>query len=193
MIVHPIAVRLMHWTNAVATLMMIFSGWQIHNAYPILPFDFPSWMTLGGWLGGALLWHFAAMWVLAANGVFYLAYGVITGRFRRKLFPLSPRSLVADLRAAMRGRLAHADLSVYNAVQKFSYVGVSALLVLVVLSGIALWKPVQFGTLSAVFGGFQGSRLVHFIAMAGIAAFVLIHVAMSFLLPRSLLAMVRGR
>ena len=191
--IHPACVRLIHWINAGATLVMILSGWQIHNAYPILPFAIPAWMTLGGWLGGALLWHFAAMWVLAANGVIYLAYGLVSGRFRRKLLPLSMAALASDLRAAFRGRLSHADLSRYNAVQRFSYVGVLVLLALTILSGIAIWKPVQFDTLSTLFGGFQGSRLVHFFAMVGIVAFLLMHVAMSLLAPRSLLAMVRGR
>lgn len=190
--IHPIVIRLTHWLNAGATIVMILSGWQIHNAYPILPFAIPTGMTLGGWLGGALLWHLAAMWVLAVNGSIYLIYAVLSGRFKRKLLPLSGRALVADLRAALRGRLAHSDLSKYNAVQKFSYVGVIVLLVLVILSGVAIWKPVQFGMLSTLFGGFQGSRLVHFVAMAGIVAFVLVHVAMSLLVPRSLLAMIRG-
>jgi thiosulfate reductase cytochrome b subunit len=191
--IHSLAVRLMHWTNAGATLVMILSGWQIHNAYPILPFAIPEWMTLGGWLGGALLWHFAAMWVFAANGLIYLAYGLMSGRFRRKLLPLSKVALADDLRAAFHGQLAHADLSMYNAVQKFAYAGVLALLALIILSGIAIWKPVQFGTLSTLFGGFQGSRLVHFFAMVGIVVFLLVHVSMSLLVPRSLLAMVRGR
>ena len=100
--------------------------------------------------------------------------------------------LLADLRAAARGQLSHSELSAYNAVQKFSYVGVIALLVLVTLSGVAIWKPVQFGTLSGLFGGFQSSRLVHFIAMSGIVGFLIVHVAMSLLVPRTLLAMVRG-
>jgi len=191
--IHPLAIRLTHWVNALATIVMILSGWQIHNAYPILPFAIPSWLTLGGWLGGALLWHFAAMWVLAANGLCYLSYGVLSGRFRRKLYPLSMRALASDLRSALRGQLAHADLSQYNAVQKFSYISVIALFALVVLSGIALWKPVQFGTLAALLGDFQGARRVHFFAMAGIVAFLLVHVAMSLLVPRSLLAMIRGR
>jgi len=171
---------------------MILSGWQIHNAYPILPFAIPTWLTLGGWLGGALLWHFAAMWVLMTNGAIYVVYGIASGRFRHKLWPLSLSTLLADLRAAARGRLSHSELSSYNAVQKFSYVGVIALLVLVSLSGVAIWKPVQFATLSTLFGGFQGSRLVHFIAMSGIVGFLIVHVAMSLLVPRTLLAMVRG-
>jgi thiosulfate reductase cytochrome b subunit len=183
----------MHWLNAAATLVMVMSGLQIHNAFPILPFAVPSWLTLGGWLGGALLWHFAAMWLLAANGALYLLYGVISGRFRRKLLPLSPRELAGDLGAAFRGRLVHADLSRYNAVQKFSYVFVIVMLMLAVISGIALWKPVQFSGLSSLSGGFQASRVIHFVAMSGIVGFMLVHVAMSLLVPRSLLAMIRGR
>ena len=192
-VIHPRAVRVMHWTNAAATIVMIMSGLQIHNADPILPFAFPAWMTLGGWLGGALLWHFAAMWVLAINGLAYLAYGFLSGRFRRKLLPLSLSALFADLREALQGRLAHADLSAYNAVQKFAYVFVIVMLMLVVASGIALWKPVQFHALAHLLGDFDNARIVHFVAMAGILGFLLLHVVMSLLVPRSLLAMIRGR
>ena len=190
--IHPLAIRIMHWLNAVATVVMIMSGLQIYNASPILPFSFPGWLTLGDWLGGALLWHFAAMWLLVANGIAYCIYGLVSGRWLRKFRPLSPRELIVDVRNAVRGKLAHADLSQYNAVQKFSYVGVLFLLVLVVASGIAIWKPVQFLALSGFFGGFQGSRVVHFIAMSGIALFLVVHVVMSLLVPRSLVAMLRG-
>jgi thiosulfate reductase cytochrome b subunit len=192
-VIHPRAVRVMHWTNAAATIVMIMSGLQIHNADPILPFAIPAWMTLGGWLGGALLWHFAAMWLLAVNGLAYLAYGFLSGRFRRKLLPLSPSALFADLREALRGRLAHTDLSNYNAVQKFSYVFVILMLMLVVASGIALWKPVQLHALVHLLGDFDNARIVHFAAMTGILGFLLLHVVMSLLVPRSLLAMIRGR
>ena len=86
--IHPRWVRLTHWVNAVAMIVMIGSGWEIYNASPLFPFTFPKSITLGGWLAGALLWHFAAMWVLVINGLVYLALGFATGRFRRKLRPL---------------------------------------------------------------------------------------------------------
>jgi thiosulfate reductase cytochrome b subunit len=192
-VIHPWPLRAMHWINALAVIVMMASGGQIYNASPIFVFRFPTWSTLGGWLGGALLWHFAAMWILAANGICYVVYGFATGRFQRKLLPLSPRQLLTDTCNALRGRLAHHDLSTYNAVQKFSYACVIVLLALVTISGVAVWKPVQFDALSQLFGGFQGSRIVHFIAMSGIALFLVVHVAMSALVPRSLLAMLRGR
>jgi thiosulfate reductase cytochrome b subunit len=189
-VIHPLAVRVTHWLNAFAVLIMIGSGWQIYNASPIFPFRFP--IGLGGWLGGALLWHFAAMWLLMANGIIYLAYGFASGRFRRKLWPIRPREVIADALAAFRGKLAHQDLSVYNSVQRLLYAGVIALLILIVLSGLAVWKPVQLAFLSNLMGGFQGARLVHFFAMSGIAAFIAIHVAMALLVPKSLKAMVVG-
>ena len=192
-LIHPRIVRVTHWLNAAATLVLILSGLQIHNADPILPFAIPSWLTLGGWLGGALLWHFAAMWVLVCNGLVYILYGLASGRLRRILLPLSPRALIGDLSAALKGRLGHDDLSQYNAVQKFSYAFVLALLGLVVASGLALWKPVQFSALTNFLGGFDIARVVHFCAMAGILGFLLVHVAMALLVPRSLLAMLRGR
>lgn len=191
--IHPFIVRATHWINAVAVVIMILSGWQIYNAAPIFPFSFPAWMTLGGWLGGALQWHFAAMWLLMANGLAYLAYGVLSGRIRTRFFPISPVEVLRDLREALKGKLAHDDLAHYNGVQKFFYVGVIAALIAVVLSGLAIWKPVQLWWLTALFGGFQGARLVHFLAMAAIVGFLLVHVVMALLVPKTIRAMVFGR
>jgi thiosulfate reductase cytochrome b subunit len=191
--IHPPIVRITHWLNAAAVVVMIGSGWEIYNASPIFPFIFPAAVTIGGWLGGALLWHFAAMWLLMANGLVYLVHGVVSGRFRRKLVPARPRDLLRDIAAALRGRLVHDDPADYNAVQRFLYAAVILALVLVALSGLAIWKPVQLQALTALFGGFEGARLVHFLAMAGIVGFIVVHVAMALLVPRSLRAMLRGR
>src|SRR5258706_11678022 len=109
--VHPLVVRITHWINVLAVLIMVTSGWQIYNASPLFPFSFPDAVTLGGWLAGALQWHFAAMWLLALNGLIYVVYGVVSGHFRRKLLPISPRGLLRDVRDALRGRLAHDDAS----------------------------------------------------------------------------------
>lgn len=193
MTLHPLIVRLTHWTNAAATTVMVMSGWEIHNAHPIAPFPFPSTITLGGGLIGALQWHFAAMWVLAANGLVYLTYGLASGRFRRKLTPISPRDAIRDALAALRGRLGHDDLSVYNGVQRLLYAGVILLGIVIVLSGLAIWKPVQFGWLTALMGDFDNARVIHFAAMGGIVLFAAVHVPMALLVPRSLLAMIRGR
>lgn len=191
--VHPLIVRATHWINAIAVVIMILSGWQIYNASPLFPFAFPAWMTLGGWLGGAIQWHFAAMWLLMANGVLYLAYGVASGRIRTRFFPIRPREVLQDLAEALKGKLAHDDIAHYNGVQKLFYVGVIAALILVVLSGLAMWKPVQLSWLVALFGGFQGARLVHFLAMAVIVGFLLVHVVMAILVPKTIRAMVFGR
>src|SRR5262245_27619797 len=191
--IHPAWLRITHWINAIAVLLMIGSGWEIYNASPLFPFDFPKSITLGGWLAGALLWHFAAMWLFVANGLVYVTLGILTGRFRRKLLPIRPGEVVADARAALRGRLSHDDLSVYNAVQKLLYLGVILAGVVVVLSGLAIWKPVQLQELTALFGGYDFARYVHFAAMAAIVGFLLIHVIMAFVVPRSLRAMIIGR
>jgi thiosulfate reductase cytochrome b subunit len=192
-VIHPIWVRLTHWVNAIAMLMMIGSGWQIYDASPLFPFEFPPEIALGGWLAGGLLWHFAAMWLLVVNGLVYVGLGLMTGRFRRKLLPLRPAQVIADARAALSGQLSHADLSVYNAVQKLLYLGVILCGIVIVLSGISIWKPVQFRELSVLFGGFDAARYVHFFAMAAIVGFVVIHVVMAFLVPKSLRAMIIGR
>jgi thiosulfate reductase cytochrome b subunit len=192
-VVHPLYVRITHWVNAVTVVVMIMSGWQIYNAAPLYPFTFPSGITLGGWLAGALLWHFAAMWLFVVNGLVYLALGLATGRLRRRLLPLRPGEFVRDLGAALTGRLNHADGTAYNAVQKTLYLGVLLAGVAIVASGLALWKPVQFQELAAVLGGYEGARHVHFFAMAAIVLFLVVHVVMALLVPRSLRAMIRGR
>lgn len=191
-LVHPAWVRAMHWLNALAVVVLMTSGWRIYNATGFLGFAIPNGLTLGGWLGGALQWHFAAMWLLAANGLLYLAGNLGSGRLWRKFFPLSPRALLADLRAACTGRLAHADLQHYNTVQKLAYLFVMVDSVLLVASGLVLWKSVQFPLLRELLGGYEGARRVHFFAMAALAAFVLVHLLMVALVPRTLRAMVRG-
>ena len=192
-VIQPAWVRALHWTNAFAMVLMIMSGWQIYNASPLFGFTFPRSVTLGGWLAGALLWHFAAMWLLAVNGLIYIALGILTGRFRRRLLPIRPGQVTADMSAALRGRLSYDDLSVYNAVQKLLYLGVIVAGVVIVLSGLAMWKPVQLQELAAVFGGYEAARYVHFFAMAAIVGFLVVHVLLAVIVPKSLRAMVRGR
>ncbi|VVE33061.1 thioredoxin reductase [Pandoraea aquatica] len=191
--VQPWWLRVTHWLNVLAVIAMVMSGWRIYNASPIFGFRFPNEITLGGWLGGAIQWHFAAMWLLAANGLIYLLANLASGRFSRRFFPLTPLGVVRDLFAALRGRLAHDDPRHYNQVQRAAYLFAVLDLVLLVASGLAIWKPVQLGWLLVLFGSFQGARLVHFIAMSGLVAFIVIHVAMVALVPRTLRTMITGR
>ncbi len=192
-VIHPAWVRVTHWINALAMLLMIGSGWQIYDASPLFGFEFPKQIALGNWLGGALLWHFAAMWLLVINGLVYVSLGLLTGRFRRKLFPLRPSEVLRDLLAALRGKLAHDDLSVYNAVQKLLYLGILLTGVVIVLSGLSIWKPVQFQWLTSFFGGYNTARYVHFAAMTAIVAFLVVHVSLAVLVPKSVRAMIIGR
>lgn len=192
-VIHPLWVRATHWINAIAIVLMILSGWQIYNASPLFPFRFSTSITIGGWLGGALQWHFAAMWLFAINGLVYVALGIVTGRFRRKLFPISLGDVVATIGEALRFRLSHEDLSVYNAVQKLLYLGVIAAGFVVALSGLSIWKPVQLQSLTALFGGYEAARYVHFFAMAAIVGFLAVHVTLALLVPKSLRAMITGR
>jgi len=191
--IYPLWLRVTHWINAVAVIIMIGSGWEIYNASPLFSFAFPQGITIGGWLGGALLWHFAAMWLFAVNGLVYVVLGILTGRFRRKLLPVRAGDVVADTRLALRGALTHDDLAVYNALQKLLYLGVIVAGIVIVLSGLAMWKPVQLWWLSALFGGYEPSRYVHFFAMAAIVGFSIIHVVMAFVVPKALRAMITGR
>jgi thiosulfate reductase cytochrome b subunit len=192
-VIQPAWVRAMHWANAVAIVMMIMSGWQIYNASPLFNFSFSHSITLGGWLGGGLLWHFAAMWLLMVNGLLYLITGLATGRFRKKLLPITPSGVIADTKAALTFKLSHGDLSTYNNVQKLLYAGIIVVGIVIVLSGLSIWKPVQLQYLTALFGGYDIARYVHFTCMALICAFLVVHVALALLVPKSLRAMIIGR
>ena len=192
-VIHPRWVRITHWINAIAIVVMIGSGWQIYNASPLFPFTFPRSITIGGWLAGALMWHFAAMWLLAINGLVYLILGLATGRFRRKLLPIRPAEVMADAKAALTFRLAHDDLTVYNAVQRLLYAGIIVVAIVIVLSGLAIWKPVQLQELTALFGGYEAARYVHFVCMALIVAFLVVHILLALIVPKSLRAMVTGK
>jgi thiosulfate reductase cytochrome b subunit len=190
---HPLPLRIMHWINAIAIFIMIGSGWKIYNDDVIFGFlHFPDWIVIGKWAQHGLQWHFFGMWVFVLNGLAYLTYGITTGRFRRKLLPISLREIFVTVGEALRFRLRHDDLTHYNAVQKILYLGVMCIGILIVISGLALWKPVQFSELAALFGTFQTIRLVHFLCMSAIVGFVLIHVALALLVPQSLVAMVTG-
>jgi thiosulfate reductase cytochrome b subunit len=191
-VIHPLVVRFAHWLNAAAIVVMVMSGWGIYNASPLFPFRFPLWATLGGWLGGAIAWHLAMLWVLVANAVIYVAYGVLSGRFVRMLLPLTPGLVWRDLVSALSLRLSH-PAGTYNAVQRLAYVGVLMLGAVAVLSGLALWKPVQLQTLAGLLGGYEVARRIHFLAMAGIVGFVVLHLMLVALVPRTLVSMLTGR
>ena len=192
-LITPIFVRITHWLNAIAVLVMIMSGLKIYNASPIFNFMIPREITLGGWLGGALLWHFAFMWLLAVNGFVYLVLNLLTGRFWKKFFPLSPKELVQDFLDTLKGKLSHEDLSKYNTIQKLAYLSVIFDLIILVMSGLAIWKSVQFPLLREVMGGFDNARVVHFIAMSYAIFFITVHLIMVALVPKTLLIMIRGR
>ncbi len=203
-IVHPLTVRVTHWLNALAMVIMIMSGWRIYNSDPIFPFSFPVVLTLGGTvegsvdihnedgLAGALQWHFAGMWLLACNGLVYLAYGILSGHFRRAFFPVGPAAFWRDTIAAMTFRLPH-RIGAYNAVQKTLYLGVLAAGIVTVLSGLAIWKPGQFQELTFLFGGFDVARVVHFLGMTAIVLFLIVHVALVIIVPKTLPPMITGR
>jgi thiosulfate reductase cytochrome b subunit len=203
-LLHPAMVRITHWLNALAIFIMIGSGWRIYNWEPLFGFRFPVWMTFGGWpevsqhwhneegLAGALQWHFAAMWLLFVNLLVYLAYGLASGHFRRAFLPVWPRAITRDLGAALRGRLNH-RVGERNAVQKVLYIGVITVIVLTVLSGLSIWKPVQFQQLTELFGGYDVARYVHFFCMAAIILFLAIHLTLTALVPKVLPPMITGR
>jgi len=198
-----IILRLAHWCQALSILIMIGSGWRIYNQEPIFPFRFPVELTLGGEIRGTLVynndpgvanavaWHFAGMWLLLGAFSLYLAYGVLSGHFRRDLLPVGPKSFFRDFIAAATFKLPH-TLGVYNYVQRTFYWGVMGAIAMMLISGLAIWKPVQFGWITFLLGGFQGARIVHFLFMAAIAAFIGVHLTLVAMVPKTLRAMVLG-
>lgn len=192
-LLHPLPIRIMHWINAVTMFVMIGSGWKIYNDEVIFGWlHFPEGLTIGKWAQHGLQWHFFGMWILAFNGIAYLSYGLATGRFRRMLLPIRIGELVATIKDALRFRLSHDDPTKYNTVQKLLYVGVILLGIMIVISGLAIWKPIQFSELLSLFGNFQNARLVHFLCMTGIVLFVIVHVSLALLVPHTLVAMFTG-
>jgi thiosulfate reductase cytochrome b subunit len=192
-VLHPLPIRIMHWINAVTMVVMIGSGWKIYNDEVIFGWlHFPEAVTIGKWAQHGLQWHFFGMWILALNGICYVTYGLVTSRFRRMLLPLRFEDLIATIKDALRFRLPHDDPTKYNAVQKLLYIGVILLGVMTVISGLAIWKPIQFSELLALFGSFQTARLVHFLCMTGIVLFMIVHVALALLVPHTLVAMFTG-
>ncbi|MGD9541326.1 cytochrome b/b6 domain-containing protein [Methylocystis sp.] len=190
--IHPLFIRVTHWVNALAIFVMVLSGWRIYNASPLFRFEFPPGFTLGGWLAGALAWHFAAMWLLALNGAAYVAYGIVSGHFRRRFLPISFGRALDDVVHASQGRLEHAP-GRYNAAQRLLYVGVILAVIVAILSGLAIWKPVQLQGLTALMGGYETARLVHFFAMAGIVAFLVVHIGLAVGVKGVLAPMFTGR
>jgi thiosulfate reductase cytochrome b subunit len=189
---HSWIVRLMHWLNAFAFFILLFSGWQIYNAAPLFAgLTFPAW-SLGGWLGGALLWHFAAMWLLFFNFILYLGYGFLFKHFRKKLYPISWAGLTSEIKLSFKLRLKHEAYDKYNNVQKIFYISAFTFLLIIILSGLYMWKPVQFHFLSYIFYSFPVARYVHFFAMAGLMLFALVHIIMVVIHPRTLWLMIRG-
>ena len=190
---HPLPLRVMHWINAVTIFIMIGSGWKIYNDEVIFGWlHFPEYLTIGRWAQHGLQWHFFGMWILMLNGSAYLAYGLFTGRFRRMLLPLRRTEFVQTLRDALSFKLSHDDPTKYNTVQKLLYIGVILSGILIVVSGLAIWKPVQFSELYILFGNFQTARLVHFICMTAIVLFLIVHVALALIVPQTLVAMITG-
>ena len=190
---HPWPVRVMHWTNALAMLGMITSGWGIYNDSVIIhDLHFAGGIRLGDWAAESLLWHFAVMWLLMANGLAYLIYGFATGRFRERLLPIRVAEIAQTVRDTLHGHVAHADLTVYNAVQKVLYILAILGGVAQVVTGFAIWKPIQLSWLVSLLGGFQNARLLHFLGMSGLVLFLAIHVALAVLVPKTLWAMMAG-
>ena len=191
--IHPLWLRVTHWINAVAVIVMIGSGWEIYNASPLFSFAFPKSITSAAGSPARCCGtsrRCGCSWSTASSIV---VLGIATGRFRRKLLPLRAGEVVADTKLALRGALSHDDLAVYNALQKLLYLGVIVAGVVIVLSGLAMWKPVQLWWLAALFGGYEPARYVHFFAMAAIVGFSVIHVVMAFVVPKALRAMIMGR
>ena len=207
LLLHPAIVRITHWTWALGVILLVMSGLRIFNQEPVFSsyeFYFPVWLTLGGsyedtnrlhndfGLAAALLWHFAAMWLLFVSLIVFLVYGFASGHFRRKYWPVTPREILSNIGDFLRGRLGH-DIGTRNAVQKLLYAFALLDMTVMVLSGLVLWKPVQFQEIGRLMGDYEGARYVHFFGMAGIVGFIVVHIALTLLVPKVLPPMITGR
>ncbi|MDE3054579.1 MAG: cytochrome b/b6 domain-containing protein [Gemmatimonadota bacterium] len=204
---HHWMVRVTHWVNAFALTLMVASGLRIFNAYPAFarkgetfccyPFAghaVPDWLTFGGWLAGARHWHFAAMWLLVANGLAYLGFVYLHGEWR-DLVPR--RGQLRDawemLRFYLFVRKDHPHQGKHNALQRAAYFALPVFGAVAVVSGIAIWKPVTLGWLTRLLGGYVWARYWHFLAMLAIVALSAVHVFMVFAVdPYSLRGMITG-
>ena len=206
---HHGLVRAAHWINAVLLVGLIASGLQIYAAFPHFgprgdPYPLPNpwageslpeWARLGGWLAGALNWHFALAWPFVITGLVYLGYLAFSGEWRGLLFrPRDVRPALEMQLYYLRLRREHPPQGKHNALQKAAYSGIVALGALAVASGFAIYKPVQLAWLTALFGGYELARYWHFVTVWVFVGFTLLHVALVFLVdPASLRAMITGR
>jgi Ni/Fe-hydrogenase b-type cytochrome subunit len=205
---HHWIVRVTHWVNFVAITIMVGSGLRIFNAYPAFarkgelfccyPFEhkpIPAWLTFGGWLGGARHWHFAMMWVLVVNGLIYLTFVYLHGEWR-DLVPRKNdiRDSVQMLKFYLFVNKKHPRQGKHNALQKTAYFLLPWAGAVTVISGIAIWKPVQLAPLTNLLGGYVWARYWHFLAMLLIVILSVIHVFMVFAVdPYSIPSMITGR
>ena len=203
----PLLIRLTHWLNVPLLLLMAGSGLQIFSAYPALgprgalygwyPWDGippPTWARFGDWLAGARHWHFALGWFLVLNGIVYLSYMVARGEWRRRCFlpHRDTRNAVLMLVYYLRLRRAAPPIDFYNGLQRLAYSSIMVIALAEVLSGLAIYKPVQLWWLGRLFGGYDGARAVHLIGLGLLALFTTMHLVMVALHPRAILTMLTG-
>jgi len=191
-VIHPLFVRITHWINAYAAIAMLMSGMRIYNASPLYEFRFPAEVTLGGWLAGALSWHFAVMWLLVINGIAYLLYGIFSGHFIRKMLNIGAMSAYRNVKLELKYLLIHGT-GEYNIIQRLLYVLVILDVILLFFSGLALWKPVQLQRLTDFLGGYEQARHIHFYGMVILAVFIAIHVSLAFAVKGTIKSMFTGR
>ena len=177
---HPFVIRATHWLNFAALVIMVSSGMRIFNASPLFNFHFPHWITLGGWLGGARMWHFAAMWLFVLNGIVFVTYNIISkhGRETTIFRPRDFGGLLPMIKYYLRISKTHPEVEKYNALQKLAYTSTPFLGLGITLSGLAMYMPVTFQEVAFVFGGYDLARWFHFIFMSLLIFFFLGHLTM---------------
>ena len=177
---HPFIIRSTHWVNAVALGIMVTSGLRIYNASPIWDFEIPAPFTLGGWLAGARMWHFFGMWLFAFNGMAWGVYNIISrhGRETTLFRPADFPGVVPMIAYYLRIRKDHPRSGKYNALQKLAYTTIPLAALGSLLSGIALYWPMQLSGIASLFGGYDSARVWHFACMAFLVLFFFGHLLM---------------
>ena len=204
---HPLPIRIMHWLVVPVLILMAASGLQIYAAYPaqgprgaqyrwfplqgITP---PAWLRFGGWLAGARHWHFALAWYLILIGVVYVGYLIARGEWRRRMF-LPHRDFsnaIGMFLYYLRIRKAPPPMEFYNGLQRLAYTCAILFGIVIVWSGLAIYKPVQLRFLSVPLGGYDGARFIHFAMLWLLVGFAMTHIVLVALHPRELRNMITG-
>ncbi|SGY85966.1 cytochrome b/b6 domain-containing protein [Moritella viscosa] len=187
--IHSGLIRILHALNAISVIGLISSGWAIFNASPLYPISFPVSLSLGGYLTEALQWHFLLIWLFVFSSILFVLSRLLSLTVAPNLWPISIKKIVNETQQVLTFNLKH-YIGEYNHIQRMFYLTAFLLFIVLILSGLGLWKPVQFQVINYIVGGYENMRRVHFWAMVSISTFIIVHLSMVIMVPSTLLSMI---